>query len=213
MQLLLHIMYVPHPPAHLNMHTHGNLVRIFVLFHLPVTIFSCYQMIRPQTHASRSSIALAGLSFTGLSILIPLRVTLTTTNKLYDERRTLDASEDESCCSMPPRSLCLHLNFRLFRKRQKDPSRAWSSIRWRLSILRVTQGGTRLDRFTRCVCVHTAMANGSSLNILCLQSFSSIVGPNGSGKSNAIDALLFVFGYRASKMRQGILSELIHNSA
>jgi structural maintenance of chromosome 4 len=35
------------------------------------------------------------------------------------------------------------------------------------------------------------------------QSFSSIVGPNGSGKSNTIDALLFVFGYRASKMRQG----------
>ena len=91
--------------------------------------------------------------------------------------------------------------------------RAWSSIRWRSSILRVTQGGTRLDRFTRCRCVHTAMANGSSLNILCLQSFSSIVGPNGSGKSNTIDALLFMFGYRASKMRQGILSELIHNSA
>ena len=39
-----------------------------------------------------------------------------------------------------------------------------------------------------------------------------IVGPNGSGKSNTIDALLFVFGYRASKMRQGKLSELIHNS-
>jgi structural maintenance of chromosome 4 len=46
-----------------------------------------------------------------------------------------------------------------------------------------------------------------------LQSFSAIVGPNGSGKSNTIDALLFVFGYRASKMRQGKLSELIHNSA
>ncbi|KAI3612793.1 nuclear condensin complex subunit smc4 [Moniliophthora roreri] len=44
-------------------------------------------------------------------------------------------------------------------------------------------------------------------------SFSSIVGPNGSGKSNTIDALLFVFGYRATKMRQGKLSELIHNSA
>ena len=62
--------------------------------------------------------------------------------------------------------------------------------------LRVTQGGRRLDRFTRCVCVHTSIANGSSLNILCLQSFSSIVGPNGSGKSNMIDAILFVFGYR-----------------
>ena len=45
-----------------------------------------------------------------------------------------------------------------------------------------------------------------------VQSFSSIVGPNGSGKSNTIDALLFVFGFRASKMRQGKFSELIHNS-
>ncbi|KAJ1971175.1 Structural maintenance of chromosomes protein 4 [Dimargaris xerosporica] len=44
------------------------------------------------------------------------------------------------------------------------------------------------------------------------KSFSSVVGPNGSGKSNVIDALLFVFGYRANKMRQGKLSELIHNS-
>ncbi|KAJ2803472.1 Structural maintenance of chromosomes protein 4 [Coemansia guatemalensis] len=44
------------------------------------------------------------------------------------------------------------------------------------------------------------------------QSFSAIVGPNGSGKSNVIDALLFVFGYRANKIRQGKLSELIHNS-
>jgi len=45
------------------------------------------------------------------------------------------------------------------------------------------------------------------------KSFTSVVGPNGSGKSNVIDALLFVFGYRANKMRQGKLSELIHNSA
>ncbi|TPX08142.1 uncharacterized protein E0L32_010209 [Thyridium curvatum] len=43
--------------------------------------------------------------------------------------------------------------------------------------------------------------------------FSSVVGPNGSGKSNVIDSLLFVFGFRASKMRQGKLSALIHNSA
>ncbi|KAF8514546.1 RecF/RecN/SMC protein [Hysterangium stoloniferum] len=45
------------------------------------------------------------------------------------------------------------------------------------------------------------------------KSFSAIVGPNGSGKSNTIDALLFVFGNRASKLRQGKLAELIHNSA
>ncbi|KAJ2639275.1 Structural maintenance of chromosomes protein 4, partial [Coemansia sp. RSA 1694] len=44
------------------------------------------------------------------------------------------------------------------------------------------------------------------------RSFSAIVGPNGSGKSNVIDALLFVFGYRANKIRQGKLSELIHSS-
>ncbi|KAG7903747.1 hypothetical protein KL907_003774 [Ogataea polymorpha] len=43
-------------------------------------------------------------------------------------------------------------------------------------------------------------------------SFSAIVGPNGSGKSNVIDSLLFVFGFRATKMRQSKLSELIHNS-
>ena len=44
-------------------------------------------------------------------------------------------------------------------------------------------------------------------------SFSSVIGPNGSGKSNVIDSLLFVFGFRASKMRQGKVSALIHNSA
>ncbi|KAI8069201.1 RecF/RecN/SMC, partial [Gongronella butleri] len=49
--------------------------------------------------------------------------------------------------------------------------------------------------------------------ILLIFSFFLVVGPNGSGKSNVIDALLFVFGYRANKMRQGKLSELIHNSA
>ncbi|KAI5806229.1 putative nuclear condensin complex subunit Smc4 [Geopyxis carbonaria] len=43
-------------------------------------------------------------------------------------------------------------------------------------------------------------------------SFSSVVGPNGSGKSNVIDSLLFVFGFRANKMRQGKISALIHHS-
>ena len=31
--------------------------------------------------------------------------------------------------------------------------------------------------------------------------FIGVIGPNGSGKSNVIDALLFVFGKRASKLR------------
>lgn len=43
-------------------------------------------------------------------------------------------------------------------------------------------------------------------------SFSAVVGPNGSGKSNVIDSMLFVFGFRAAKMRQSKLKELIHNS-
>ncbi|KAL3899166.1 MAG: hypothetical protein SGCHY_002240 [Lobulomycetales sp.] len=44
-------------------------------------------------------------------------------------------------------------------------------------------------------------------------SFSAVVGPNGSGKSNVIDALLFVFGFKAKKLRQAKLSHLIHSSA
>lgn len=44
------------------------------------------------------------------------------------------------------------------------------------------------------------------------KSFSSIVGPNGSGKSNVIDSMLFVFGYRANKLRSKKVSVLIHNS-
>jgi structural maintenance of chromosome 4 len=43
--------------------------------------------------------------------------------------------------------------------------------------------------------------------------FSSIVGPNGSGKSNVIDALLFVFGKRATQLRLKKVSELIHKSS
>ena len=44
------------------------------------------------------------------------------------------------------------------------------------------------------------------------KSFTSVVGPNGTGKSNVIDALMFVFGYRAKKLRQGKLGDLIHKS-
>nr|CAD7266907.1 unnamed protein product [Timema shepardi] len=42
--------------------------------------------------------------------------------------------------------------------------------------------------------------------------FTAIIGPNGSGKSNIIDSMLFVFGYRASKIRSKKISVLIHNS-
>jgi|SRR6218665_307814 len=50
------------------------------------------------------------------------------------------------------------------------------------------------------------------VNAWLLQSFSSIVGPNGSGKSNVIDSMLFVFGYRANKIRSKKISVLIHSS-
>merc|ERR1712012_1130255 len=45
------------------------------------------------------------------------------------------------------------------------------------------------------------------------KAFTSIIGPNGSGKSNVIDSMLFVFGYRAQKIRNKKLSGLIHQSA
>ena len=45
------------------------------------------------------------------------------------------------------------------------------------------------------------------------KNFSAVIGPNGSGKSNVIDALLFVFGKKASKLRLKKVSELIHKSS
>ncbi|KAI9919863.1 hypothetical protein PsorP6_015726 [Peronosclerospora sorghi] len=42
---------------------------------------------------------------------------------------------------------------------------------------------------------------------------SAVVGPNVSGKSNVIDALLFVFGKRASNLRLKKVSKLVHHSA
>lgn len=45
------------------------------------------------------------------------------------------------------------------------------------------------------------------------QCFSAVVGPNGSGKSNVIDALLFVFGKRAKKLRLNKVGELVHRSS
>lgn len=71
----------------------GNLVRILMLFHLPVTIFSCYQMSIGRHQVSILSIALAALSFALFSLVIPilliLRLFVTSTSKLYDETWTL----------------------------------------------------------------------------------------------------------------------------
>lgn len=72
---------------------HGNLVRLLILFHFPITIFSCHQMTLGREHATLLSIALAALSFAVLSVIIPVllvfRLISTTTSKLYDETGTL----------------------------------------------------------------------------------------------------------------------------
>lgn len=71
----------------------GNLIRILILFHLPITIFSCYQMTLGRSQASLASIILAAFSFAILSVLLPiimvLRLSVTNTTKLYDETWTL----------------------------------------------------------------------------------------------------------------------------
>lgn len=71
----------------------GNLVRILIWFHLPITIFSCYQMTLGRETASLGSMILAAFSFAIFSVLLPIslvvRLTLTNTTKLYDETWTL----------------------------------------------------------------------------------------------------------------------------
>ena len=70
----------------------GNLVRLLVLFHFPVTVVSCYQMTLTAESAT-GTIALAVLSFLCLSVALPIflifRLYVTNTSKLYDETWTL----------------------------------------------------------------------------------------------------------------------------
>ena len=72
---------------------HGNLVRLLILFHLPITIYSCYNLTLDPSKTPARSKVLAGLSFTFLSLLLPawltFRVATTNTSKLYDATRTL----------------------------------------------------------------------------------------------------------------------------
>ncbi|KAH9994086.1 hypothetical protein BJV74DRAFT_915651 [Russula compacta] len=71
----------------------GNLVRILMLFHLPLTIFSSYQLTIGHHQSSALSIAFAALSLAMFSIIIPIllifRLFITSTSKLYDETWTL----------------------------------------------------------------------------------------------------------------------------
>jgi hypothetical protein len=71
----------------------GNLVRVLLLFHLPVTIFSAYEFSRPRATTAVSSMVLGALSFAAFSLAIPaflvLRLSTTKAKKLYDDTRTL----------------------------------------------------------------------------------------------------------------------------
>lgn len=72
---------------------HGNLVRILIIFHLPITLFAAYQFSNAGGESSILSVILAVLSFVVFSVGIPIflvyRLYTTATNKLYDETRTL----------------------------------------------------------------------------------------------------------------------------
>jgi hypothetical protein len=71
---------------------YGNLVRLIVLFHLPITIFSVYQLTLGPS-ATLASKILAAFAFAFISVLLPvgllLKVVFTPSAKLYDATRTL----------------------------------------------------------------------------------------------------------------------------
>ncbi|KAJ9478360.1 Integral membrane protein [Pseudozyma hubeiensis] len=78
---------------HLRM-LHGNILRAVFLFHLPITIFTTYQMANADIF-SATSVGLAGLAFAFLSVLAPFYVAFSIsrapTAKLYDSIDTLAA--------------------------------------------------------------------------------------------------------------------------
>ncbi|GAC96401.1 integral membrane protein [Pseudozyma hubeiensis SY62] len=78
---------------HLRM-LHGNILRAVFLFHLPITIFTTFQMANADIF-SATSVGLAGLAFAFLSVLAPFYVAFSIsrapTAKLYDSIDTLAA--------------------------------------------------------------------------------------------------------------------------
>ncbi|WVQ77186.1 hypothetical protein IAR50_006869 [Cryptococcus sp. DSM 104548] len=71
---------------------YGNLIRLILVFHLPVTIFSMYQLCI-GSQASIVSRVFAALAFAFISVLFPAlilwKIYKTPTGKLYDATRTL----------------------------------------------------------------------------------------------------------------------------
>lgn len=78
---------------HLRM-LHGNILRAVFLFHLPITIFTTFQMANADIF-SATSVGLAGLAFAFLSVLAPVYtifcISRAPTAKLYDSIDTLSA--------------------------------------------------------------------------------------------------------------------------
>ena len=72
---------------------YGNLVRLLLLFHFPITCYSCYQFSLGRPNATIASLTLAGLAFAFFSLLLPgvllFRLIITPTGKLYEATRTL----------------------------------------------------------------------------------------------------------------------------
>ncbi|CAK9783583.1 hypothetical protein CC85DRAFT_287777 [Cutaneotrichosporon oleaginosum] len=70
---------------------YGNLLRLIITFHFPVTAFSVYQLTLKE--ASIVSKVFAALAFVFISVLIPtfimFKISRTPTGKLYDAARTL----------------------------------------------------------------------------------------------------------------------------
>jgi len=71
---------------------YGNLLRLILIFHLPITVFSIYQLVL-GSRASIVSRVFAALSFVFISVLIPagvmFKIYRTPSGKLYDATRTL----------------------------------------------------------------------------------------------------------------------------
>ncbi|KAG8891065.1 hypothetical protein FRB98_000074 [Tulasnella sp. 332] len=72
---------------------YGNLVRILLLFHVPITLYSCFQFTVGRPDATIASLVLAVLAFVFLSLLLPglllFRLAMTSTGKLFEATRTL----------------------------------------------------------------------------------------------------------------------------
>lgn len=71
----------------------GNLIRVLILFHLPITTFAAYHFTQGRAHGTLGSVVMAALAFAILSVCIPIilvaRLATTRTNKLYDNTETL----------------------------------------------------------------------------------------------------------------------------